>query len=272
MTMTKVSVAIAFVALASIVNAIDHGFLRRGFKQIDLQCTLEGSTDKSTCDSTESEDGSKCVWCTGLTNVCISKEYADQIKQFGFNCDDDSKDDDDDTPSKKDDDDDDDDVAPTDDTVPDNYWDCRTKYDSSEKCKGAGCVWCETKGGYEICMDDKTAETASDSYWYTCDKSPTSDSSYNVFTTTMKELLAGVDKGLSSPFDPTCLLVTLQHGDKSACEATMDNDNKKCEWCSFQGNDLCLNEDQAQILEQSGGECTSNNGVRVDATSTIASS
>lgn len=227
--------------------------------------------DKSTCDSSESEDGSKCVWCTGLANVCVSEEYAQQIKQFGFDCDDDKKDDDDDdddTPSK----DDDDDVAPTDDTVPDNYWDCRTKYDSSDKCTGAGCVWCETKGGYEICMDDKTAETASDSYWYTCDKkNPASESSYDVLTTTLKELLAGADKGLSNPTDPSCLIVTLSQGDESTCKSTKDSDGKPCDWCSIQGTDLCLNADQAQIIEQYGGECGENDDVSVGATTMITS-
>jgi len=62
-------------------------------------------------------------------------------------CDDDTKNDDDDDSTSADDDDKappqtDDDAAPSDDTVPSDYWKCLTDNKTSGECTTDGCAWC----------------------------------------------------------------------------------------------------------------------------------
>jgi hypothetical protein len=79
------------------------------------------TADQDTCDATQSEDGSKCVWCTIASfGVCVSEAIAEKMKGQipGLECDDDSNDDD-----ATDDETDDkapvtDDTPPNDDSVP----------------------------------------------------------------------------------------------------------------------------------------------------------
>merc|ERR1712078_544873 len=59
---------------------------------------------------------------------------------------------------------------------------------------------------------------------------------------------------VSDPADSSCLVVTIG-GDESSCKGTKDSDGKACDWCSFQGYGVCMNEDQAQIAEQYGASC-----------------
>merc|ERR1712078_926718 len=59
---------------------------------------------------------------------------------------------------------------------------------------------------------------------------------------------------VSDPADSSCLVVTIG-GDESSCKGTNDSDGKACDWCSFQGYGVCMNEDQAQIAEQYGASC-----------------
>jgi len=253
MTM-KIS-AILFLSLLSRANAVGLNSLRgetaEGQTRLDqLACTFKGGSSQDTCDATNSEDGSTCVWCSITTyGVCVSEAIAAQMKQSipGIDCDDNGGSDDDDTTA--DDDkpnppptpDSDDDVAPNDDSVPDDYWRCIEKYSTSDTCIAAKCSWCDNKGGYGICMDEETANNADNSDWYSCTMPSSS----------------GVDSDSSAvedPSDPTCLAATIG-GDESSCKATSDVEGNSCDWCSFQGYDFCLNGDQAQISEQYGASC-----------------
>jgi hypothetical protein len=100
----------------------------------------------------------------------------------------------------------------------------------------------DTSGGYGLCMDKDAAQTASKSDWFDC-KMPG-----------LKE--EKEDTVISDPYDPSCLLVTLQ-GDESTCKGTTGSDGLSCEWCNVAGNSLCVNFDQSQIVTQIGGSCDS---------------
>ena len=55
--------------------------------------------------------------------------------------------------------------------------------------------------------------------------------------------------------DDTSGIIASLEGDEATCVATMDQDGEPCEWCSLNGVDLCLNGEQAEIVEQVGGSC-----------------
>merc|ERR1712176_122175 len=61
---------------------------------------------------------------------------------------------------------------------------------------------------------------------------------------------------ISDPSDPTYIAATIG-GDESTCKDTKDMEGKACDWCSFQGFEFCLTDDQAQIAEQYGASCGS---------------
>ncbi|KAG7337313.1 hypothetical protein IV203_030142 [Nitzschia inconspicua] len=235
--------ALALLLLPAANASFDLGFLRGGStNSLDqFTCTLSGGTDQDTCDATTSEDGTKCVWCSIASfGVCVSEDIAEKIKGQipGLECDDDNNTDDDSTAT------DDmapatDDTAPNDDTVPDDYWNCLKKYADSTNCTSHGCAWCDTNGGFGICMNKDAAATASTSDWFDC-KMPT--------------LMLDQVQQIADPYDPSCIAVTLQ-GDESTCKATVDTDGNACEWCSIGTTELCLNEEQAALAEQVGASC-----------------
>eukprot|EP00529_Nitzschia_sp_RCC80_P020259 CAMPEP_0113446210 /NCGR_PEP_ID=MMETSP0014_2-20120614/3586_1 /TAXON_ID=2857 /ORGANISM="Nitzschia sp." /LENGTH=405 /DNA_ID=CAMNT_0000337289 /DNA_START=553 /DNA_END=1770 /DNA_ORIENTATION=+ /assembly_acc=CAM_ASM_000159 len=238
------SASAAVLAASAVVGSVDASlmdYLRGSASSVydhsvesyvgQFACTLSGGTDQSTCDASKSEDGSKCVWCDIATfGVCVSEDIAEKMKEQipGLECDDDNSTDDDKTDDATPTDDD---VKPSDDAVSPDYWECLEKNDNETACEGAGCTWCDTKGGFGICMDKAAAADASDSDWYTCKT-----------------------ENLKDPADPSCVLVTLQ-GDESQCKQTSDADGNPCEWCSISSYEVCLNADQAAFAEQAGGSC-----------------
>jgi hypothetical protein len=94
-------------------------------------------------------------------------------------------------------------------------------------------------------MDEKAADTASKEDWFTC------------------KITSEVEDIISDPNDPSCAVVTIS-GDESTCKLTMDADGKPCEWCSFNGFNACMNDDQAEIAKQIGASCNEDNGVDID--------
>jgi len=204
-----------------------------------LACTIKGGTSQDTCDDTKSEDGSECVWCSfAAYGVCVSDSIASEMEQTipGIDCDDSGGSDDD---GAADDDAADDDAA-NDDASGDGYWDCIKNYKTSQTCTSAGCVWCDNKGGYGVCMDTDEAASFENSDWYSC----------------AMPSLPGVDSQslpVNDPSDPTCVAATI--GGDQACKTTQDSEGKACDWCSFQGYDFCLNGDQAEFAEQIGASC-----------------
>jgi hypothetical protein len=148
-------------------------------------------------------------------------------------CDDDSHDDDN-TP--------DDDDETTDDGVPDDYWTCLKDYGDQDTCTGGGCEWCANKAGYGVCLSKAAAEKVEKYDWFTC-------------TSGDEDIVMGHLLPLKDPFDPSCLQATLE-GSQAACEATVDADGSSCEWCSVSGANLCLSAEQAEVIQQFGGDCS----------------
>lgn len=151
----------------------------------------------------------------------------------GLQCDDEGPDDDN-VPDT------DDDGVPMDDDNPDEYWQCLKGYSDQDACTSAGCEWCSTKAGYGICLSKVAAEKVDKYDWFQC----TSVIEFRPF-----EVLA-------DPFDPTCLQTSLE-GDEASCEGTTTADGTPCEWCNVASANLCLNAEQAAIVKQLGGDCSS---------------
>mmetsp|Transcript_21023 Transcript_21023/g.49623 ORF Transcript_21023/g.49623 Transcript_21023/m.49623 type:complete len:530 (+) Transcript_21023:71-1660(+) len=228
---------IAFLALLSIADAT--GSLR-GESELQgpsLTCTLQGGTSQSQCDATASDDGSTCVWCSLSTyGVCVDESIAVQMKATipGLSCDDG---DDDDTPAPSDDDD-----APSDDSLPDDYWDCIKKFDTKDGCLGGGCAWCSNDFPYGVCMDAESAKNYDDHLFFTCD-----------FPSLGTPVLEG--KAAATVQDPKDLSCLIASSDQSNCEVTKDAVGQPCEWCSIQGFPVCMTNDQARFAEEVGGSC-----------------
>ena len=53
-----------------------------------------------------------------------------------------------------------------DDTAPGPLWECLEAED--EAGCASDCVWCNTKGGFGVCLTKEGAEMANDSYWFDC--------------------------------------------------------------------------------------------------------
>merc|ERR1712238_487702 len=91
--------------------------------------------------------------------------------------------------------------------------------------------------------DEKAAENANQSDWFTC-----------TMSSSLEDAVVAVEENNSDPSDPSCLVATMR-GDESSCTSTMDAAGKSCEWCSFGDYNFCLNADQAQMAEGYGVSC-----------------
>jgi hypothetical protein len=121
-------------------------------------CTMAGSKSEDACLGISDDSNDHCVWCTIANSgfgFCVSEAQAEAMEKSlpSVQCDRYS-DTDDATPNT------DDDTAPetddkvnpsTDDQVPDNYWECLLKKTPVD-CEKLGCTWCDTKGGYGLCL------------------------------------------------------------------------------------------------------------------------
>lgn len=250
--MKIVGLIILLLSLADSADTDAIGFLRRAVESSEekvelIECLT--ARDQSTCDSTNDGDGSNCVWCS-ISSVggCVNEDIAEQLKAKvpNIDCDDTTPDDDDDSTSN----DDkvtptDDDVTPNDDATPNDYWKCLMDYGTLKKCNEGGCAWCKTNAGYGLCMDKDIAQKKSDSDWYNCTMPVSSDAA---------AAAAVLEERVSDPSDPSCIMATL-NGDESTCKQTKDSVGGSCEWCSFNGFNFCVNDEQAQIAEQAGASC-----------------
>lgn len=192
------------------------------------------------------ESGEQCVWCSiGSFGACLSADQAKIIENKipGLTCDDDSNDDA--KPA-------DDDAAKTDDATPDddsNYWKClRDGSESEDACESAGCVWCTSKAGFGICLDDDAAKMASDSAWLTCKTMMTLE------LMDLNEIQAKKQDQAQIPGDPACIMATLQQ-DESVCTSTVDSAGNPCSWCNIDNINVCLDDSLATMAKQYGGSC-----------------
>jgi hypothetical protein len=195
--------------------------------------------NESTCKATVDSEGKACDWCSfqGF-DFCLNGEQAELAEEYGASCDD--RVNDETTVAKdliKD-------LADPSDTT------CllATLSGDADACKGTSdaegksCDWCSFQG-YEFCLNDDQAQIA-EQYGASCDER------------------ADLIKDLADPSDTTCILATLS-GDADTCKGTSDAEGTSCDWCSFQGYEFCLNDDQAQIAEQYGASCDEADAVKV---------
>lgn len=121
-----------------------------------FSCTLT-ATDEDGCLTTSADDGGHCVWCAvSAYGFCVSETQAESMEANlpSVECDRYSGSDDDATPAADDDatpTTDDETPTPTDDALPPNYWECLEKK-TSAACASDGCTWCDSKGGFGLCM------------------------------------------------------------------------------------------------------------------------
>ncbi len=185
------------------------------------------SGDEETCKQTQDGDGVACEWCTiGTTQLCVNVEQAQIAEQVGASCGGDGL---------------------IDDFVLDPYDpSCiaislsgdESQCTEAKDAEGMSCEWC-TMGTTNLCLNGDQADIAQQ-VGASCEASRMDE----------------------DPYDPTCIAVTLQ-GDESSCKATKDTDGNACEWCTVGTTELCLNEEQAQIAEQVGGSCTTDQSSKV---------
>jgi hypothetical protein len=112
---------------------------------------------------------------------------------------------------------------------------CKTTQDQD----GDTCVWC-SYGGQGLCLTDEQASIA-DQMQFQCDEG------------------TDISQGEESPYDPTCAVAGYSAGDagEDVCKTTQDQDGDACVWCSYGGQGLCLNDEQAEIAGQMQFECDS---------------
>lgn len=124
--------------------------------QAQFTCTLSAN-DEGSCLGTTADDGKHCVWCDVASfGFCVSETQAESMESNipGVQCDrysgdDDAVSTDDDT--TPDTDDDDNTPSPNDDALPPDYWKCFDNKDSTD-CLAANCTWCDSKGGFGLCL------------------------------------------------------------------------------------------------------------------------
>lgn len=100
---------------------------------------------------------------------------------------------------------------------------------------GNTCEWCSVSGA-EICLDADQASIAE-----------------QVGGDCGGRAVEGKEEVVNDPFDASCLLATLQG--KDSCNVATDGDGNSCEWCTVQGNPICLSSEQAEVAEQVGAIC-----------------
>jgi len=237
-------------------------------------CTITGATGQPQCDAAADDDGSKCVWCVlNSFGFCVSETQAQTFKQAipTIDCDDDNNTDDDKAPSN-------------DDAPPSPLWECLEAKEESG-CDTDKCVWCDTKGGFGVCLTTEGAKMASDSYWFDCKAEFEDDDDEEGDDDAVEEgedddeeesssedeewedIEEGEDDEDFNEFvvDTSCVMsgILLDPNDdeatsEAACFAARDVAGKPCEWCSVAGSPfrLCLSEPQAQVAEYVGAVCT----------------
>eukprot|EP00527_Entomoneis_sp_CCMP2396_P001017 CAMPEP_0198144176 /NCGR_PEP_ID=MMETSP1443-20131203/13748_1 /TAXON_ID=186043 /ORGANISM="Entomoneis sp., Strain CCMP2396" /LENGTH=695 /DNA_ID=CAMNT_0043807529 /DNA_START=293 /DNA_END=2377 /DNA_ORIENTATION=+ len=113
--------------------------------------------------------------------------------------------------------------------------------------QGNDCEYCDFFGMGKLCLNAHQAQMSS-GVGVSCEEEET----------TVVSLLRGVistAKTIEDPLDTACVLSFLQDPTEEGCKNAVDSDGETCEFCSYQGVDLCLNQEQAEAGEQFGMEC-----------------
>lgn len=215
---------------------------------LDASCVMAYLQDSSPqgCINASDNDGNACEYCSvagGLANVCLTEEQVDMGATMGVECSE----------------------TPHEEPVQVNTWSwlrgsteikfqdpldpaCLMAFlqdPSEEGCEAADdsdgnqCEFCSFQGT-DLCLNEEQAQIG-EQFGIECETNKTNDIAY------LNQVL--------DPLDPTCLMAFLQNPTEDGCEAAVDSDGNACEFCSFQGTQLCLNDEQAGMGEQFGIEC-----------------
>ncbi len=143
----------------------------------------------------------------------------------------------------------DDNTPNTDDhAVPDDFWTC-LQQKTLLNCTHAHCTWCDTKGGFGLCMTGPTAESASHSAWFKCHENKTVHEP-------MYDDDDDADMRPSIPLDMTCVDSFLENPTADECMTTIDSNGRPCQWCTIMDMaTLCLSSDQASMSQDMGVSC-----------------
>lgn len=195
------------------------------------------------CISTQDEDGATCLWCSlaGMTDLCLSQEQADMASQLGVTCEQAGKS-----------------LLRGQPPVDDPYdTSCLMAYlqdPTAEGCTsaldadGQACEFCTFQDSIDLCLTEEQGQYL-EQLGAECD----SDS----------VALDEEEEEAQDPYDPSCAIAFMQDQSEETCKAAVDSDGNPCEYCTLQESlNMCLNQEQAQYLEQLGGECDSDSFVQ----------
>jgi hypothetical protein len=146
-----------------------------------------------------------------------------------------------------------DDTTPTpnddDHAVPDNFWTCLQQKNVTA-CTRANCTWCNTKGGFSLCMTGPTAKSASHSSWFSCHTNATT-----MVESVVLEQEEEADDDIDN-VDMTCVASFQDHPIADACMTTIDTTGKPCKWCTMMNiATLCLSSEQVNNGRSLGLSC-----------------
>lgn len=211
----------------------------------DITCLVANlGGDESMCTSMMDASGNPCDWCSfqGF-EFCVNSDQAELAEQYGASCGEDVKEESAAVgePLKL--------FDPSDPsclvvTIGGDESTCKGTTDVD----GKPCDWCSFQG-YEFCVNVDQAQIV-ETYGADCGD--------------RVEDLPKTAK-VADPSDPSCLIATLT-GDESACKSTSDAEGNPCDWCSFQGYDFCVNDEQAQLVEMYGADCKDRSEVEEEST------
>jgi hypothetical protein len=196
-----------------------------------LTCTLS-ARDEPSCLSSVDDSGASCVWCNVASfGFCLDEPGAEAVESLFPNAQCDRNDGP--TPST-------DDSIPTDDVTPpappsptpapDIFWKCLT-YKTHKDCPQSTCTWCDTKGGFGLCLADPAAESAKHSDWFSCDEASEEED------VVQKKIIDD---------DTSCIDAYVKHTSETGCLQAVDHHGRTCAYCSLAGmSHVCLTIDQA---------------------------
>lgn len=193
------------------------------------------------CHNSRDKYGDGCVWCElSRFGFCLSPDQAHTVQHIipFFHCDNDSTDDGpiyDDGGNYYDDGPHYDDVPQYDDGA---YHDDVPQYDDAPQYDD------------EPRYDD--GHQSDDGAYY--DDEPRGRLNYDPTRNhrkkrTDKTAVAAVVK---DPFDTSCLQATV---DQASCDSSTDSEGNQCQFCDIAGVSICLNPEQAQAAQMTGGDC-----------------
>ena len=188
---------------------------------------LKSYSDKDAC------TGGGCEWCTNKAGygICLSKEAAEKVDHYDwFDCKAEIND-----PFVTNTEED---LVSVDDPYDPSCLQASLEGDettckATKDSEGNVCEWCNV-ASTNLCLTSEQAAMV-EQFGGDCSAAAAAD--------------------VIDPYDPSCLAASLS-GDEATCASTVDADGNGCEWCNVNSVNLCLNTEQAEMVEQIGGQCS----------------